>query len=84
MAHQRVSAEFETNFEKAKNVFAADANLPQTPPHTCRKDNRKCRHKPVLNRKAIQASKFRHMTRDMAQKHRPAKSFLLPFGNSSE
>lgn len=30
------------------------------------------------------ASKFRHVTRDMARKHRPAKSFLLRFSTNTE
>jgi hypothetical protein len=56
------------------------ANPPQTGRKPCRKP---CRN-PALNRKAAEPRNCPHMTRAMAQNHRPAKSFLLPFGKSSE
>jgi hypothetical protein len=84
MTNLRVSAKSGTIFWGCKIVFAAAANLPQTPTHIRRKDNRKYRRKPAINRKAAGPRNCPLMTRAMAQKHRPAKSFLLPFGKSSE
>lgn len=79
MSNLCVSAKSSTIFLGYKIVFAAAANLPQTLPHIRRKDNRKYRRKPAINRKAAEPRNCPRMTRAMACKHRPAQAFLLSF-----
>jgi hypothetical protein len=84
MTCQPISANFSTDFSGRENIFAADANMPQIRPQICRICHRKYCRKCALTRKAVEPRNLAHTTRDMARKHRPAKSFLLPFGNSPE
>lgn len=58
MTHFTVSANFCTSFEKAKNVFAADANMPHSLPHTPRIYRRKYCRIPAFNRKPAEPRNF--------------------------
>jgi hypothetical protein len=83
MTNLHVSTKTDMNFSGRKNVFAADANLPQTWPHTRRKHYRKYCRKHAINRKAVEPRNYAGMTRAMARKHCHAEAVLARYRPNS-